>query len=69
MSKFAVSFISFFDNNLKTQIIEDEDWYNAIFQHTSLSDEDREWIPSTCLEQAKIACFNCDCMIDVIKIN
>ena len=36
MNKFAVGYISFFDNVLKVEIIEAKDWKDALLQHSCI---------------------------------
>ena len=68
MKKYAVCYINFFDNKLIIEIIEAEDWFNALSNHSKFKD-DEMYLPNTSLEDAKIEAFNCDSMIDVIEIN
>ena len=69
MSKFAVAHIDFFDNDLIIEIVEANDWFDAIWHHSKMQLEDNEpWLPNTSLEDAKNKAFNCDRMIDVIEL-
>ena len=36
MSKFAVGYINFFDNNLIVEIVEADNWFDAIWQHSKM---------------------------------
>jgi hypothetical protein len=64
MKRFAVGFISFFDNELKIQIVEADDWYSAL---TKAFPQDFNW-PSSSLANAKTYAFDCDSMIEVTEI-
>ena len=68
MKKFAVGYIDFFDNELIIEIIEAEDWFSALSNHSKFK-EDEIYLPNTSLKDAKNEAFNCDSMIDVIEIN
>ena len=69
MSKFAVGHIGYFNNNLIIEIIESENWKDALFLHSKMKsgDLDQSWFGNT-LEEAKCKAFDCDMMIDVIQI-
>ena len=70
MNKFAVGYINFFDNNLIVEIVEADNWFDAIWQHSKmLLGDDEPWLPSMSLEDTKIEAFNADMMIDVIKLD
>lgn len=71
MKKFAVGYIDFFDNNLIIEIVEAEDWYNALKEHSKIKkfSEDECYLPSDSLEVAKNVAFNMDMMIDVVEIS
>ena len=71
MKKFIVGYINFFDNNLIIEIVEAEDWHDAIFQHSKIKNgiDDRSYISNETLEDAKEDAFDMDMMIDVIELN
>lgn len=70
MNKFAVGYINFFDNDLIIEIIEANNWFDAIWHHSKmiLTKDEKPWLPNTSLEKLKGEAFNCDMMIDVIEI-
>ena len=71
MKKFAVGFLSFFENDLIVEVVEADNWRDAIFKHTSLiSDDMEEWIADMPegLEEIKEAMFNGEIAIDVKEI-
>jgi len=66
--------MDFFNNDLVIEIINAENWKDALFKHSKLcreTDETDEIYQSyfgNTLADAKIYAFNCDMMIDVIEI-
>lgn len=72
MTKYAVAYISFFENELKVEIIEANGWKEALSKHSMLLDEDGnpgdiEWLPED-MEEAKIEANNADMAFDVKEI-
>ena len=66
MTKFAVSYINFFDNNLITKIVSVEGtWRDALL--TAFPDMKEFQIPNN-LKDAKTQAFDGDCMIEVMEI-
>lgn len=68
--KYVVAGINFFDNVLSVEIIEADDWKDAVLGHSAFinSDEiDREWLPDD-IEDAKREAFNTDISFDVIEL-
>jgi len=68
MKKFAVGYMSFFDNVLKIEIVEAENFKSSIVKHSLLRDS--SWlseIPDD-LEEIKTFFWNTDSMIDVLEI-
>jgi hypothetical protein len=72
MSKWAVAYISFTNNELITEIVEANSFHSAIMQHTHLVDDNqRAWLLEMTNwddEAIKQAFFDCDSMIDAVKI-
>lgn len=68
MSKWAIAHISFYDNELRIEIVESDSWHGALSQHSQLRDGDTDYIDYTSLETAKKSAFDQDAMVDVIKI-
>lgn len=73
MKKFAVGYISFFDNDLVVDIVEAEDIKSAILSHKKLKTDDKdfaEWINNMpdSLEDIQTEFFNSDQGIDVKEI-
>ena len=69
MKKFAVGYMNYFDYELIIEIIEAENWQDALWQHSKLKEDDwnKERFGNT-LNEAKIEAFNCDMLIDVVEI-
>ena len=65
MKKFAVSYISFFDNKMTIKIVEANDWKAALVQSEFMKDYDD--LPED-FEEAKQAAFDCDSMFEVMEI-
>ncbi len=72
MKRYVVSYISFFDNDLKSGIIEAENEQEACIKYMVNEDASiQDWISSwkdKSLEVIKYECFNADSMINVIEI-
>lgn len=70
MKKFAVGFISFFDNELNIEVVYADDWRDALSYHSHIDAEFWKFLcnDTNSLKDAKIKAFNCDCMIDIIEI-
>ena len=71
MNKFAVGYISFFDNVLKVEIIEAKDWKDALLKHSSIKDDFylKEMVTdSESLEEATDSFYDCDMTIDIVEI-
>lgn len=64
-SVYAVSYISFFDNSLKTKIVQAAGWKDALIKAFSIGD----WngFPDD-MEEAKGEAFDGDWMFDVVAI-
>lgn len=65
MTKFAVSYINWFANNLQTKIIEADTWKEALdksefFVGIELPED---------FQEAKEEAFNCDSMFEVVEVN
>lgn len=70
MRKFAVGYISFFDNELIIEIVCASDWKEAIFNHSKMKNiKWGEYFYEADLEEFKRRCFDLDMMIDVVFIN
>lgn len=65
--RFAVAFISMFDNDLTIEIVTAPDWLTAIKKHTKTAGHMDEETPAT-LEKTKELFFNQDAAIDVAEI-
>lgn len=65
MKKFAVGFISLYDNELTIEVIEASDWHTALSKHTKLGTYE---LSSKSLAHAKRDAFDCDSAIDVIEL-
>lgn len=69
MSKFAVGYINFFDNELIIEIIEAEDWLEALHEHSQMIHIPWEDYFSDCtISGAKAKAFDADMMFDVVEI-
>ncbi len=73
MSRWVVSYINWFDNNLTSEIVEADSWHDAIFKHSAVAKNlDPEWHADLLKmdpENVKQAFFDCDSMIEAIKID
>lgn len=69
MKKFAVAGMSFFDNDLKLEIIEAETWKKALCKHSvfNYENDDLSWL-SDDIEMAKNDAIDGDFTFDVIEI-
>ena len=70
--KYAVAGINFFDNVLIIEIIDAENWKEALAKHPLHKREtedigDVSWLPDD-MEEAKIESFNADQMFDIIEV-
>lgn len=71
MNKYAVAYISFFENNLKIEIIECDSIKNAIKKHSYLQADDlQDWINnmSDDFNDIKSEFLECDSMIDAVLL-
>lgn len=73
MKRWAVSYISFSDNDLTTVVVSADDWFGALGQHPKLQgDADQtEWLNEMRLldiESVKQEFFNGDAMVDCVEI-
>ena len=68
MTKFAVAGINFFDNELTIEIIEADNWCDALVQHTQYKSDDEPFDWPKDMEDAKAEAFNMDSMFDVIEL-
>ena len=62
LKKFIVGYINFFDNSLKVELVEAENWKEALAKHSSMVDEngnpdDNSWLPDD-IEKAKKFAFD-----------
>ena len=70
--KFIVGFINFFENKLVVELVEAENWKDALARHSELLDEngnpdDNSWLPDD-IEEAKQEGYNADFLFDVKEI-
>ena len=69
--KYAVAAMSFFENELKIEIVEAKDWFEALSKHSLFLEDgkivDVSWIPNE-INAAKDELFNADIVFDVIEI-
>lgn len=65
--KYAVAATNFFDNVLSIEIIEADDWKDAVLKHSVFVNND-VWLPDD-IEDAKVEAFNTDILFDVIELN
>lgn len=73
MSKFAVAYINWFDNDLSIEIVEAPTWWEAVFEHSCLQNsrdiyQDLIDEGNFDIDEWKKLSFDCDSMIDVIEI-
>lgn len=68
--KFAVGVINFFNNELIIEIVEGDNWQDALSKHSQIDEDLLDFLINNkkSLEEAKQAAFNCDMMIDIIEI-
>ena len=71
MNKFAVGYISFFDNVLKVEIIEAKDWKDALLQHSCILGN--ESLVEMMQEQESLddvinVLYDCDATYDIVEI-
>lgn len=66
MKKWAVGFMSAYDNELKVEIVEAEDWQSAIRGHSQT--KEYEFDHRSSLEMVKETFFNADAAIDVVEV-
>ena len=61
--------MNFFDNDLKIEIVEAENWKEALLAHSLLNGDD-SWLSvlSDDIEDSKENVFDCDCMFDVVEV-
>jgi hypothetical protein len=72
MKKYIVGYISFFDNVLTVELIEADNWREALSKHSAMLDDegkpdDLAWMPDD-IEDAKEEAFNADFAFDVKEI-
>lgn len=69
MTRFAVSYINWFDNELTTEFVIAKDWREALTLHSKsfFKPENDYKVPET-EELAKRACFDCDGMMEVVVV-
>jgi hypothetical protein len=70
MTKFAVSAMNFFDNDLSTIIVEADTWMDAIQKHPEVGDVFADLIEQKDfnIKNWKREAFNCDLMFDCVEI-
>jgi hypothetical protein len=75
MKRWAVSYISFSDNDLTTVIVEAKDWFSAVVQHPDLQGDATEtaWLSEMRSWEANIKVIKqeflyCDSMIECVEI-
>ena len=72
MKKFAVGYLSFFENDLVVEIVEAENWGKALVNHSKLKSEDDTYLEEICVDGMKVAqghAFDGDWIFDVKEIN
>lgn len=67
MKKWAVGYISFFDNEMSIEIVEADSWHAALSQHSKMTDH-LDAVDFTTKETAKQTMFDQDSMVDVVEI-
>lgn len=73
MTKYAVAYISFFENELKVEIVEAaKGWKEALSKHSLLLDKDGNpgdigWLPDD-IDEAKEEAVNADMSFDIKEI-
>ena len=72
MTKYAVGYISFFDNDLQVVIVEATGWKEALSKHPQCVNKDGTpgdftWLPDD-MKEAKDEIINADCEFDVKEI-
>lgn len=71
MKQFVVSYISFFDNDLKMIKVQADCWKTSLVNANELfgGKEAIEWlIDASSLNEAKYRAFSSDCMFDVLEV-
>lgn len=68
MKNFAVSYINWFDNNLKTKFVKAGSWQDALFLSDFYNKDEMEYILSaTTFEDSKQKAFDTDSMFEVVE--
>lgn len=69
MRRFAVAFVSFFDNSLTIEFVEAPNWQEAIPKHSQLAST-QDWVSNMPwdLEAAKQYFFDSDCLFAVEEV-
>lgn len=65
MKRWAVGFYNLFENELTIELVEADDWFMALMQHSKIVGYE---LPDASLDEAKQAAFDCDAGIDVVEI-
>lgn len=68
MKKFAVSWISFYDNILHLEFVDAEDWEEALFKVSTFKFDSVEEMDEYGIEDAKREAFDSDCMFEVKEV-
>jgi hypothetical protein len=72
MARFVVSYFCFFNNELKSEVIEADSWDEAIqkssFELNWIFEELEELSQKPTLERVKQLAFDGDCMVEVIEV-
>ena len=70
---YAVAAMNFYDNELKVELVEADNWKEAISKHTIFKEQptdktgDVSWLPDN-IKEAKDEAFGADIVFDVIEI-
>ena len=69
--KYIVAAVSLLENNLKIEIVEAENWSEALSKHSLFMEDgnpgDVSWL-SNVMDTAKFEAFHADIMFDVLEI-
>lgn len=62
MARYAVGYINYFDNEMVIEIVQANNWHEALAQHSQIGEME---YPTDDIKEAKQEFFNCDSMFDV----
>lgn len=69
--EYAVAAVSFHENDLKIEMVEAENWKEALSKHSLFTEAgdpgDVSWLPDD-IDDAKSEAFNADIMFDVLEV-